>query len=176
MSATPGFEVYRGVGIASTIHEGARKYVAVIEGETYEDDTIEEVRAWIDEKLGPEEEEPEVEEPVEEEPLNGDEEVEEPEVEEIELIELVAAPALPFYAAWLAPIVEYIGALTTNVVNYFAPLFAPIKETADAVVALPGAIVDSLVERTKGAFKKTRDSGANITVDTLKEALKGVAK
>ncbi len=173
MSVPSGATTHRGVTILIVRKEdGTRYFFATIDEETFEDDSVSNVIAWIDEKLGPEEEPPEPE-PIEEEPEVEEPVEEEPEPEEIELIELVAAPALPFYAAWLAPIVEYIGALTTNVVNYFAPLFAPIKETADAVVALPGAIVDSLVERSSGLFKKTRDSGANMAVDTLSEMLKG---
>ena len=98
---------------------------------------------------------------------------EEPEEEEIIPVVLVEAPALPFYAAWLAPIVEYLGALTTNVINYGTLKLAPLKDGILALVTLPADIIGAAVERVGELVQRSRDQGTQIATNTLKEVLSG---
>ena len=107
------------------------------------------------------------------EAFRGIEPEEEVPEEEIIPVELVEAPALPFYAAWLAPIVEYMGALTANVINYGTLKLAPLKAGIEALVTLPGDIIGALNEGLPGLVQKTRNKGTDIAVVTLREVLSG---
>jgi len=217
MTEEPGFQVYRGVAIASRELDDVKSYLAVIRGTTYEAGSVNEVKRWIDSILGPVLEEappeetqtyqvahderiatyhgciiylkttaglywtpcvptllssyPSIRRAIEE--LKGVAPPEREEPEPVITVELVEAPALPFYAAWLAPIVEYLGALTANVVNYATTKMAPLKDGILALVTLPADIIAALNEGLPGLFQKTRNKGADIVTSTLKEVVHG---
>lgn len=101
-----------------------------------------------------------------------DEEIEEevPEEEEVEVFEV---PALPWYASWLKPIIEYIGLLSESVVNFFAPIFEPIGTIAANMIALPGNMVEGFVDSVGTMIGKGRDRGVRIAVDTVSEVAEG---
>lgn len=118
-------------------------------------------------------EEEEVEIPVVEVPPEEEEVEIVPVVPEIPEVPELTLPELPWYAAWLKPIIDYIGTLTEAVVNFFAPIFAPIGEVAAGVVGLPAAVIERLKEAAGDIVQRQRDRGTSIAVDTLKDALEG---
>ncbi|TKJ36875.1 hypothetical protein CEE36_11350 [candidate division TA06 bacterium B3_TA06] len=82
-------------------------------------------------------------------------------------------PALPWYAAWLKPVLEYIGELTESVVNFVSPFFAPIGEVANNIVGLPAAAVNAIKEAAGDILERQRNRGSAIAVSTVEEILAG---
>uniref|UniRef100_A0A6M3X550 Uncharacterized protein n=1 Tax=viral metagenome TaxID=1070528 RepID=A0A6M3X550_9ZZZZ len=211
------YSTHRGINVYQRTLGLTIRYVAYYAGDEYVASEPDTVYAWIDRRLGPEEEAPE-EGPLEVyvEDYRGcsiyastetglyhtlcvpgfsgslsevkdridayqeaqveelkEEEVTEEEEEPIIPVVIVEAPALPFYAAWLKPIVEYLGALTENVMNYATLKLAPLKDGVLALVTLPADIITALNEGIPALFQKTRNKGADIATETLKEVVHG---
>jgi hypothetical protein len=82
-------------------------------------------------------------------------------------------PALPWYAAWLKPVLEFIGALAESIVNFFAPIFDPIKDVASNIIGLPSKLVDDFVKGVGSMLGSARDTGAGIAVDTISQVAEG---
>lgn len=82
-------------------------------------------------------------------------------------------PALPWYAAWLKPVLDFMGALTESVVNFFAPIFDPIKDVASNIIGLPGTLVKGLVDSVGSMLSGARDTGAALAVDTVSQIAEG---
>jgi len=109
--------------------------------------------------------EPDVEIPVDDEEPPPDE-VEEPTPE-------LTLPALPWYAAWLKPILTYIGELTESVVNYLTPIWEPIGDVATNILKIPTDAIEALTNAAGDILSRSRDRGASIAVDTLKSVAEG---
>lgn len=107
--------------------------------------------------------------PVDEEPPPPVDEEPPPE-EEIPIFE---TPSLPWYAAWLKPIIDYLGLLTESAINFFAPIFEPIKDLANFIGDLPGTLFKSLSDGIGDLVSKSRDRGTSIAVDTTSALLEG---
>jgi len=173
MSDADPIDVYRGVEIYLRDIDEIPTFVATYRGREYGAERLPALYDQLDEVIGrPEPEEPpeEIEAPPEEIEAPPEEELAE---EEMITVELVEAPALPFYAAWLAPIINYLGTLTANVINYGADKLAPLKEGIMALVTLPADIIEALNEGLPGLFQKTRNKGTDIATETLREVLAG---
>ncbi len=161
-----------------------QEYFFEYEGEKYENVDVGALRAQITELIAEskrkEREEAEaIEEAMEEEILVLPEDMEivgppaPPEDRIIEPPRVLSLPALPWYAAWLQPILEYLGLLTESVVNFFAPIFAPLGQLAEGLDELPGNIVKGFVDQVGDLMKASRDKGASLSTETLAEALEG---
>lgn len=83
------------------------------------------------------------------------------------------APALPWYASWLEPVLNYIGNLTGAVVNYFAPLFAPLNQVAGYLGDLPKNMIDGFITGVGDMYKGVRDEGAAVGTQTFTDVVQG---
>ena len=83
------------------------------------------------------------------------------------------APTLPWYAAWLKPIINFIGLLTESVANFFAPIFAPIGQAATNLANLPRNIIVSVIDGIKTMGTEARTRAIDTALKTVGEAAKG---
>jgi len=80
----------------------------------------------------------------------------------------VSVPALPWYVAWLEPVLNYWNGLVEGVVNYFAPIFEPLKRIPEGLSNIGSTIVTGFVSALSDVFKKTVDESINSAMQTVK--------
>ena len=66
-------------------------------------------------------------------------------------------PTLPWYVAWLGPLIDYFGGLTESVVNFFAPIFAPLGDIANSIIEFVKNPAKGIMDNIASAFKDTTD-------------------
>lgn len=137
-------------------------YTFVFNYRRYGYSTIEQARDKIDELKIVEQEERDTKKE------EGEEELAE-EIEETVIVTVFEAPALPWYAAWLEPVINYIGELTGSVVNYFAPIFAPIARGADMLADIPKGIIDGFISGMRDIYSEAREQSASTAAISLKD-------
>lgn len=103
-------------------------------------------------------------------PTEEEEPTEEPEIIQVELVE---APALPWYVAWLEPMLQYIGGLVENVVNYASARLAGLKEPILALGTLPADLLKAGIDGMGDLLNRARDTSAEAAAGTFKEAMIG---
>jgi len=111
-----------------------------------------------------------------------------PEKPEI-VVPAVELPALPWYVAWLKPVLDFGGALTESVVNFFSPLFEPLKDIptkisdfstsiskaiseplsalGKGITDLPKSVVDNIIGNLSNAFKSATNEGIKTSIETV---------
>lgn len=135
-------------------------YTFVMDFRRYAYSVVELCESKIDELLAVKKEK------KEEETQESDDELSEKIEEKVEVVEFVA-PALPWYVSWLKPVLEFMGALTKAVADYFAPIFAPIGRVADNLLDLPSNIIDGLISGVSSIYQDARDTGASVATQTV---------
>jgi len=105
------------------------------------------------------------------------------------IIPVVSMPSLPWYVAWLEPVIKFIGLLTESVVNFFAPIFEPLKDIpknlanlpnaikdnvtkplvdlGNAIGNIPEAITDSIVNSISKSMKSATEEGIKTSIETV---------
>lgn len=157
-------EVYNGYTIWSCIHAVTRRPFYFVWG--LSDATayfLGDLREYIDTVLAPAGIEPA--EPHPDRPERP------PEVEEPppELIPFVNLPSLPWYAAWLEPVLNYLGNLTGGVVNHVRPVLEGILALGDFFKNPIKAVIDRLGDLFSSG---STDSGV-LSVKILKDLKEG---
>jgi hypothetical protein len=82
-------------------------------------------------------------------------------------------PSLPWYVAWLQPVLDYGGVLTESVVNFFASSFRSIADGADAIKDTFTNFWENVLNNQAAIEKKHRDEAIASTVASTKELAKG---
>ena len=99
--------------------------------------------------------------------------VEPPPVEIVEPIPVFVTPELPWYAAWLGPVIVYLGSLTEGVVNFVGPWFKPIQDVATNLTNIPAGIAQAVVDQIGDMLIAARNTGAEVAANTVSELLRG---
>jgi len=99
---------------------------------------------------------------------------EEPEPEK-EVITIVTfeAPELPWYAAWLGPVLSFLGSLTESAINYVNPWFEPLRGIPDNLLELPKSLAQAAVDVAGDMLAGARNAGSELATNTVSEVLRG---
>jgi len=82
-------------------------------------------------------------------------------------------PTLPWYVSWLQPVLDYGGALTESVVNFFAPIFAPLGDIADNITEFLKDPLKGTIEGLSTLFRVATDNSIQTITQRTKEIAEG---
>jgi len=97
----------------------------------------------------------------------------EPEPEPVITIVTFEAPELPWYAAWLGPVLSFLGSLTESAINFVGPWFKPLQDIGINLVDLPGALAQAVVGVVGEMLAGARNAGSELATNTVSEVLRG---
>jgi hypothetical protein len=82
-------------------------------------------------------------------------------------------PNLPWYVAWLQPVLDFMGMLTESAINYLAPIFAPIKDGVTAIIDFPKNLISGAVTSAGDALGSLFHKSIESTIENVTEIGKG---
>lgn len=85
----------------------------------------------------------------------------------------IVTPTLPWYAAWVTPIVEYLGTLTESATNYISPIFEPIGTFFLNLPEMAKSAWEGFIKGIPDVFNAFRDTGRRTAIDTIKGLAEG---
>jgi len=82
-------------------------------------------------------------------------------------------PTLPWYVSWLQPVLDYGGTLTESVVNFFAPIFAPLGDIADNITEFLKDPLKGTIEGLSNLFRVATANSIQTVTQRTKEISEG---
>jgi len=102
---------------------------------------------------------------------------------------VISLPSLPWYVAWLEPVLRFLGSLTESAVNFVSPLFTklndipsmignglsglgdalrkPLEDAKKSIDNVPKVLTDNLVSSISSSMKNATEEGIKTSIETL---------
>lgn len=90
----------------------------------------------------------------------------------VEIVD-TGASALPWYVAWLEPVLILITEKTADVMDWMTPILAPISSASDYLRDIPQNLVDGFVDAVSSIYNNARNEGASTATQTMSDINEG---